>query len=240
MPSRSSSNSKDIRMLCSSIRRLLNHRAIITQSSFTDLLRACNFHTSSVTTGVRNPAQNKIIQSHAEYYDDFWSRDLESWSDNNDMLFPPTKPGEPHRPAEIYHGRALIRYSPKKMWYITKIVKNKNIDDAINYLDFVKGKGAKIIREILIEAQEIAVRDHNVEYKSNLHVVTSFVLPAGCRKIPIYHGRGIRNLARSRFCNYYVMIREGQGPEYQPKNTAYSAAVSYIQKLKMRTIHDGL
>lgn len=227
-------------MLCNSIRRLASHKQIFSQSILTDLFRTCNFHTSSVVTGVRNPAQQKTIRAHAEYYDDYWSHDLEGWSDNNNMLFPPTKPGEPHRPAEIYHGRSLIRYSPKKLWYMTKLVKNMNIDDAINHMNFVHTKGAKIIREILIEAQEIAVRDHNVEYKSNMHIVASFVLPAGCRKIPNFHGLGRMNMVRSRFCNYYLMIREGQGPEWEPRTTAYGAAVSYIKKLKMRSILDGL
>lgn len=216
------------------VRRIFHSRTTLARIQSLDL------HTTAVVFGIRNPAQNKIIEAHSEYYEDYWSQELGSWSDNNNMLYKPSKPGDPHRPAEIYHGRAFIRYSPKKMWYMTKLIRNMNVDDAINYMNFVHMKGAKIIREILIEAQEIATNDHNVEYKSNLHVVQSFVLPAGCRKIVKWHGRGRVNVNRSRFCNYYLMIREGQAPEWQPKNTAYSAALSYVEKLKMRTIHDGL
>lgn len=222
------------------VQRVLRSMSLIPRTNFIGCMLSKAIHTTTVTMGVRNPAQNKIIKAHADYYNDYWSHDLESWSEYNDMLYPPSQPGDPHRPAEIYHGRALIRYSPKKMWYMTKLVMNKNVDEAIGHMKFVNTKGARIISEILLEAQEMAVKDHNVEYKSNLHVAASFVLPAGCRKIIKFHGKGYANMNRSRFCNYYVMLREGQSPEWQPRTTAYSAAVEYIDRMRRRNIRDGL
>uniref|UniRef100_A0A0E9TSG4 Uncharacterized protein n=1 Tax=Anguilla anguilla TaxID=7936 RepID=A0A0E9TSG4_ANGAN len=35
-------------------------------------------------------------------------------------------------------------------------------------------EGAQIMKEVLLEAQDMAVRNHNVEYKSNLYVAESF------------------------------------------------------------------
>jgi large subunit ribosomal protein L22 len=44
------------------------------------------------------------------------------------------------------------------------------IDEAIKQLSFVSKKGAKPVLETLLEAQETAVQDHNVEFKSNLWI----------------------------------------------------------------------
>lgn len=45
-----------------------------------------------------------------------------------------------------------------------------SIDEAIKQLSFHKMKGAAIIKEVLLEAQELAVAQHNIEYKSNLWI----------------------------------------------------------------------
>lgn len=203
-------------------------------------LRSSGLHTTCCTHGVREPGQNKLMKKHSQYYDDFWSRDLEAWSDNNKMLYPPSKPGEPHRPAEIYHGRAYIRYSPKKLHHACNAIRNMNVDEAIAQLGHVGNKAARIIIEVLLEAQELAVQEHNVEFKSNLHIAHSSFEPAGCRKIIKYHGKGYAHMNRSRFTHFFVMLREGQAPGYKTKVTAYGAAVEYLNSLRMRTIQDGL
>ncbi|XP_039250969.1 large ribosomal subunit protein uL22m-like [Styela clava] len=200
----------------------------------------CFIHTTTLNYGVKNPGQNRIIKEHSEYYSDYWSRDMGEWSDRNKMLYPPSAPGEMIRPAEIHHGRAFIRHSPKKMWYTHKSVQYMNIDEALKNLETLPYKAAKIIAEVLKEAQEEAVTNHNVEFKSNLHIADSFVLPSGSRKIPRYHGKGYMHWNKSRFCHYYVMLREGQAPEYQVKDTAYGMAVQYLNSLRSRTIMDGL
>lgn len=66
--------------------------------------------------------------------------------------------------------KANIRYSPKKMWYIASFIRGMTIDEAIKQLSFVLKKGASAVKETLLEAQEIAVKQHNVEYKSNLWI----------------------------------------------------------------------
>lgn len=63
-----------------------------------------------------------------------------------------------------------IKYSPKKMWYIASFIRGMTIDEAIKQLSFQLQKGAGDIKQALLEAQEMAVRNHNVEFKSNLWV----------------------------------------------------------------------
>lgn len=44
------------------------------------------------------------------------------------------------------------------------------MDEAIKQLSFMLKKGSVYIMEAIKEAQELAVENHNVEYKSNLWV----------------------------------------------------------------------
>ncbi|XP_041464514.1 39S ribosomal protein L22, mitochondrial-like isoform X2 [Lytechinus variegatus] len=74
--------------------------------------------------------------------------------------------------VEFYYARKDIKHSYRKMWYITTFIKGMMIDDAIVQLEHVNKKAAKIAREALLEAQEEAVKNHNVEFKSNLHIGT--------------------------------------------------------------------
>lgn len=56
------------------------------------------------------------------------------------------------------------------MWYVASLIRGMSIDEAIRQLSFVSKKGAGPVKESLLEAQELAVKRHNVEYKSNLWV----------------------------------------------------------------------
>uniref|UniRef100_A0A0B6XZL9 Large ribosomal subunit protein uL22m n=1 Tax=Arion vulgaris TaxID=1028688 RepID=A0A0B6XZL9_9EUPU len=96
------------------------------------------------------------------------------WDRYNEVVYPPTQPGEPERPAEICHSRFQIKYSTKKMWYVSVMVRGLSIDEAIKQLAFHKRKGAAHVKEVIEEAQEMAVRDHNVEFKSNLWIADSY------------------------------------------------------------------
>jgi large subunit ribosomal protein L22 len=63
-----------------------------------------------------------------------------------------------------------IKYSPKKMWYCASFIRGMSIDEALKQLSFQLKKGCGEMKQALLEAQEKAVRDHNVEFKSNLWV----------------------------------------------------------------------
>lgn len=56
------------------------------------------------------------------------------------------------------------------MWYIASFVRGMSVDEAIKQLSFQLKKGAGDIKQTILEAQEMAVKDHNVEFKSNLWV----------------------------------------------------------------------
>jgi len=96
------------------------------------------------------------------------------WHLYNDVKYEPTAPGEPQRPAEICHSRFQIKYSTKKLWYIAAMIRGMSIDEAIKQLSFHKRKGAAHVKEVLEEAQEMALEEHNVEFKSNLWISDAF------------------------------------------------------------------
>lgn len=44
------------------------------------------------------------------------------------------------------------------------------VDEAVKQLSFVHKKGAVFVKEAILEAQELAVKEHNVEFRSNLWI----------------------------------------------------------------------
>lgn len=56
------------------------------------------------------------------------------------------------------------------MWYIASFVRGMSVDEAVKQLSFLKKKGAAIAKEVILEAQKIAVEEHDIEFKSNLWV----------------------------------------------------------------------
>lgn len=56
------------------------------------------------------------------------------------------------------------------MWYIASFVRGMSADEAIRQLQFVPKKGARFVQQGIREAQELAIKNHNIEYKSNLWV----------------------------------------------------------------------
>lgn len=70
----------------------------------------------------------------------------------------------------VCHMKCNLHYSPKKMWYIAILVRGMSVDEAVKQLSFVPRKGAVMVKEAILEAQNLAVEEHNVEFKSNLWV----------------------------------------------------------------------
>lgn len=60
------------------------------------------------------------------------------------------------------------------MWYIACMVRGMTVDEALRQLNFVLKKGAIPVRDTILEAQKLAVEQHNVEYKSNLWIGKRF------------------------------------------------------------------
>ncbi|XP_053319124.1 39S ribosomal protein L22, mitochondrial [Spea bombifrons] len=163
-----------------------------------------------------------------------------NWEMKNNVLYPPQEPGEPRRSAEVYHCRKQIKYSPDKMWYLAKLVRGMSIDQAIAQLEFSDKKGAKIMKEVLLEAQELAVRNYNVEYQSNLYIAESFSNKGKYLKRIRYHGRGMFGIMDKVYCHYYVKLVEGPPPPQEKPVTGFEQAQEYVQQLRNRTIIHSL
>lgn len=68
------------------------------------------------------------------------------------------------------HQKTNIKYSPEKLWYIASFVRGMTVDEAVKQLSFVNKKGATFVKETILEAQQLAVTQHNVEFKTNLWI----------------------------------------------------------------------
>lgn len=63
-----------------------------------------------------------------------------------------------------------IKYSPYKMYFVASMVRGMTVDEALRQLKMCSKKGATFAHDAILEAQELAVQEHNVEYRSNLWV----------------------------------------------------------------------
>lgn len=70
----------------------------------------------------------------------------------------------------VCHQKTNNKYSPDKLWYIASFVRGMTVDEALKQLSFINKKGAKFVKEAILEAQERAVSQHHVEFKSNLWI----------------------------------------------------------------------
>ncbi|XP_038183182.1 39S ribosomal protein L22, mitochondrial isoform X2 [Arvicola amphibius] len=136
------------------------------------------------------------------------------WEKKNNIVYPPQLPGEPRRPA----------------------IRGMSIDQALAQLEFNDKKGAQIIKEVLLEAQDMAVRDHNVEFRSNLYIAESTSGRGQCLKRLRYHGRGRFGIMEKVYCHYFVKLVEGPPPLPEAPKTTVDHAKEYIQQLRSRTI----
>ncbi|XP_065265617.1 large ribosomal subunit protein uL22m isoform X1 [Emys orbicularis] len=165
-----------------------------------------------------------------------YQQNVGRWEKKNRIVYPPQLPGEPRRPAEIFHCRRDIKYSKDKMWYLAKLIKGMSIDQALAQLEFNDKKGAKVVKEVLLEAQEMAVRNHNVEFKSNLYIASSFSGKGHYLKRIRYHGRGMFGIMEKVRCHYFVKLVEGPPPPPEAPQTGFDQAKEYVQQLRNRTI----
>jgi len=132
------------------------------------------------------------------------------WPAYNERVHPPT--GE-YRPAYICHLRDNVKYSHKKMWHVANFVKGLTVDEAIKQLQFTKSKGAIIAKEVIEEAVEIAVKEHNVEFRSNLWVAESFATKAKIVRGMRRHARGRFGQIEYKYMHYFVKLEEGAPPK---------------------------
>lgn len=113
-------------------------------------------------------------------------------------------------------------------------IRGMSIDEALKQLSYVQMKGASIVKEVLLEAQDIAVREHNFEFRSKMWIAESF-----STKGVVF--RGWRKHARMRFgevryfhCHYFVRLVEGDPPpNYLPSQGPFPELMDTEQRLKL-------
>lgn len=56
------------------------------------------------------------------------------------------------------------------MWYVASFIRGMTVDEALRQLSFCHKKGAAFVRDTILEAQDLATKRHNVEFKTNLWI----------------------------------------------------------------------
>lgn len=94
------------------------------------------------------------------------------------------------------------------------------------------------IKEILLEAQEKAIKEHNFEYKSDMWVAESHVQKGvyvkGLRK----HARERYGTIMYRWVHYFVKLQEGKPEKFFPDYTPTKGEVvrQYVRDMRGRKI----
>ncbi|CAL8069909.1 unnamed protein product [Calicophoron daubneyi] len=185
-------------------------------------LPVCGISTSVVTCGHadrnRNSGLIRIVSKATGRKEDLWQL-------YNEVVYPPkssdvpTDEGEGSfidhniRPGEVTHRLEDILYSQKKLWLLGFMIRGLSVDQAFAQLGFRPEKGARIIEQVLEEAIEIAVKEHDFEYSTkiwieNVHVSRGRAVPRirkGVRTVP--------HISNYHYSNLYIRLREGDPPE---------------------------
>lgn len=117
------------------------------------------------------------------------------------------------------------------------------MDEAIKAVSFMRRKGGEIVKEVLLEAQKLAVEEHNVEFKSNLWVAESFATKGMVIKGLRRHARGRGTVHRYRYCHYFVRLEEGQPPKnyhLRTSKTGEELLNNWLQNMHMRKVVNSL
>ncbi|KAM8719987.1 hypothetical protein ACLKA7_006103 [Drosophila subpalustris] len=165
------------------------------------------------------------------------------WLEYNKTVHPPQAVDEEPRKAYVCHMRNNIKYSPDKMWYIAAFVRGMSVDEALKQLNFVLKKGATDVKETILEAQQMAVERHNVEYKSNLWIAESFVGKGRVFKGLRRHARGRFGRVEYKHCHYFLRLEEGEPPQhyYLPEpETPQEQYEKWLEQMRSRKVINSL
>lgn len=170
--------------------------------------------------------------------------EVSRWRKLNEKVFEPTTNNEDKRPAYVCHEKRDVWYSYKKLYIVSCFVRGLSVDEAVKQLNFVNSKGAMIVKDTILEAQELAIKHHDVEFKSNLWVAESFPEKS-------YYLRGYRRHARAnvqgirlQHCHYFVRLEEGKPPKdyyyYRRSKTPQELLDEWVDELRKRKIISSL
>ncbi|XP_041972875.1 39S ribosomal protein L22, mitochondrial [Aricia agestis] len=178
---------------------------------------------------------------HTTSTSEAWSKSTvpKRFLEYNKKIYPPQEIGEERRPAFVCHQKTNIKYSPEKLWYVASFVRGMTVDEAIKQLSFVHKKGAAFVKEAILEAQERAVTEHNVEFKSNLWIAESFSNKGAVVKGLRRHARQRMGEVRYTYSHYFVRLEEGKPPkDYYLRNplTPQEQLDKWLDQMRKRKI----
>ncbi|KAI8440176.1 hypothetical protein MSG28_001566 [Choristoneura fumiferana] len=163
--------------------------------------------------------------------------------EHNNKVFPPQELGEEPRPAYVCHQKTNIKYSPDKLWYIACLVRGMTVDEAVKQLNFVNKKGAQYVKDAILEAQDLAVTQHNVEFRSNLWIAESFSTKGKVIKGIRRHARGRMGEVRYIYSHYFVRLEEGKPPkDFYKSNplTPQQQLDKWMEQMRKRKVTNSL
>ncbi|KAM7537182.1 hypothetical protein Aperf_G00000074294 [Anoplocephala perfoliata] len=150
------------------------------------------------------------------------------WELYNEVVYPPRDSSKfviaedeltETRPAEVTYTKENILYSRKKLWLIAYMVRGLSVDEAFQQLGFRPEKGARIVEQALEAAIERAMKEHDVEFCTNLWVEQALALRGD--GVPRIH-KGLRtnvSMKNYHYSRLLIRLREGKPPAlYHPFN----------------------
>ncbi|CAH8495280.1 unnamed protein product [Schistosoma turkestanicum] len=148
------------------------------------------------------------------------------WQLYNEVVYPPVPDVSKSvlwdnnlRPGEVTHRRNDILYSSKRLWMLGQMIRGRSVDDAFAQLGFRREKGARILEEVLEEAIELAVKEHDFEFCTKIWIESLYISRG--RMVPRLY-KGLRSAVYKinfHYTDLYIRLREGDPPKiYHPRD----------------------
>ncbi|MEN2997521.1 MAG: uL22 family ribosomal protein [Brevinematia bacterium] len=101
-----------------------------------------------------------------------------------------------------------LKISQKKMIRFIKVVRGRNLDLVLTYLDNLPHKGAKLLSKAIRSAYANLVNKGSKSPLENVYVKDIKISQAFTLKRLIPRARGGANIIRKRFCNVYITVSD--------------------------------
>ncbi|OUC45875.1 arginine--tRNA ligase [Trichinella nativa] len=162
---------------------------------------------------------------------------IDEWQYYDNVIWPPHCES---KVGEVFHYRENVRYSAKRMWYVCQMIQGLRIDDALLQLHHTPRKGATIMKEILLEAQEKASSEHCIEQKANLWIAEAFARNSLIVKGVRRHALERWGIVKYRYSNVFVRLQEGDPPQqvtrFPKKLCGWKTVEKYMEEIRNRKI----
>jgi len=149
---------------------------------------------------------------------------IAKWELRNRIVYPPMEEVKKYyedreeecprlQPPFVVHSRQQIRGNPKQLNYAAYMIMGMNVDDAIDQLDLHPFEECTELKETILEAVDLAINQHGMEFRSNMYVAYSKAVKGkyffGVRK---RMGSNFQK-TKYKYTNYIVCLVEGEAPK---------------------------